>query len=59
VAVFDTAACAALVQHLTAIIARAAEAIHQYGASSLRRKADGSPATAADEAAEAVITTGP
>ena len=57
-AVFDTAACAALMQHLTAIVARAAEAIQQCGASSLRRKADGSPVTAADEAAEAVILQG-
>ena len=57
-AVFDIAACAALMQHLTAIVARAAEAIQQCGASSLRRKADGSPVTAADEAAEAVILQG-
>ncbi len=57
-AVFDAAACAALMEHLTAIVARAAEAIQRCGASSLRRKGDGSPVTAADEAAEAVILQG-
>jgi 3'(2'), 5'-bisphosphate nucleotidase len=55
VAVFDTSACEALVEGLTAIAARAAAAIRQRGAASLRHKADGSPVTAADQAAEAVI----
>jgi 3'(2'), 5'-bisphosphate nucleotidase len=55
VAVFDTNACAALIEDLTAIAARAAAAIRQCGAGSLRHKADGSPVTAADQAAEAVI----
>ena len=55
VAVFDTNACAALTEELTAIAARAAAAIQRCGAASLRHKADGSPVTAADQAAEAVI----
>jgi 3'(2'), 5'-bisphosphate nucleotidase len=55
VAVFDTNACVALIEDLTAIAARAATAIRQCGAGSLRHKADGSPVTAADQAAEAVI----
>jgi 3'(2'), 5'-bisphosphate nucleotidase len=55
VAVFDTNACAALIEELTAIAARAAAAIQQCGAVSLRHKTDGSPVTAADQAAEAVI----
>ncbi len=54
-AVFDTNACVALMEELTAIAARAAAAIRQCGAASLRHKADGSPVTAADQAAEAVI----
>ena len=55
VAVFDTSACEALIEGLTAIAARAAAAIRQCGMASLRHKADGSPVTAADQAAEAVI----
>jgi 3'(2'), 5'-bisphosphate nucleotidase len=55
VVVFDTNACAALMEELTAITARAAAAIRQCGTASLRHKADGSPVTAADQAAEAVI----
>jgi 3'(2'), 5'-bisphosphate nucleotidase len=55
VTAFDTKACTALMEDLTAIAARAAATIRQYGAASLRHKADGSPVTAADEAAEAVI----
>jgi 3'(2'), 5'-bisphosphate nucleotidase len=55
VGVFDINACAALMEELTAIAARAAAAIRQCGAASLRHKADGSPVTAADQAAEAVI----
>jgi 3'(2'), 5'-bisphosphate nucleotidase len=55
VAAFDTKACAALIEEMTVIAARAATAIRQSGAASLRHKADGSPVTAADQAAEAVI----
>jgi 3'(2'), 5'-bisphosphate nucleotidase len=55
VAVFDTSACEALIEELTAIAARAAAAIRQCGVASLRRKSDGSPVTAADHVAEAVI----
>jgi 3'(2'), 5'-bisphosphate nucleotidase len=55
VAVFDTNAGAALMEELTAIAARAAAAIRQCGTASLQHKADGSPVTAADQAAEAVI----
>jgi len=55
VTAFDTNACTALIEPLTAIAARAAAIIRQCGAASLRHKADGSPVTAADEAAEAVI----
>ena len=57
-AVFDIAACAALIDDATAIAAHAAATIRQLGVTSLRRKADGSPVTAADEAAEAVIWQG-
>lgn len=52
---FDANACTALAQDLTAIAARAGAIIRHYGAASLRHKADGSPVTAADEAAEAAI----
>jgi 3'(2'), 5'-bisphosphate nucleotidase len=55
VAVFDTKACTALMEDLTAIAGRAAVAIRECGTGSLRQKADGSPVTAADQAAEAVI----
>jgi 3'(2'), 5'-bisphosphate nucleotidase len=55
VTVFDINACEALMEELTVIAARAAAAIRQCGAASLRHKADGSPVTAADHAAEAVI----
>jgi 3'(2'), 5'-bisphosphate nucleotidase len=55
VAAFDTNACQVITEELTAIAARAAAAIRQSGAASLRHKADGSPVTAADQAAEAVI----
>ncbi|HYP11806.1 MAG TPA: inositol monophosphatase family protein, partial [Xanthobacteraceae bacterium] len=54
-AVFDANACEAFMEELTAIAARAAAAIRQCGAASLRYKADGSPVTTADQAAEAVI----
>jgi 3'(2'), 5'-bisphosphate nucleotidase len=56
---FDTAACAALMDELTALSARAAQAIKDWtGKGGVRSKADGSPVTAADEAAEAVICDG-
>ncbi len=56
---FDSAACADLMDVLTAISMSAAEAIrHSHGQGSVRIKADGSPVTAADEAAEAVICDG-
>jgi 3'(2'), 5'-bisphosphate nucleotidase len=55
VAVFDTDASAALAEALMAVAGRAAAAIRQCGAGSLRHKTDGSPVTAADHAAEAVI----
>ena len=57
-AAFDIAACVALMDDLTAIATRAAAAIQEWGASSLRHKADGSPVTAADEASEAIIFQG-
>ena len=56
---FDSAACAALLEELTAISIAAAEAIRGLLADrGVRLKADGSPVTAADEAAEAVIRDG-
>ena len=56
---FDSAACAALLEELTAISIAAAEAIRSMPADrGVRLKADGSPVTAADEAAEAVIRDG-
>jgi 3'(2'), 5'-bisphosphate nucleotidase len=55
----DTSACAVLMDELTAIAARAAEAILALAhRSDARTKADGSPVTAADEAAEAIICEG-
>ena len=57
-AVYDIAAYSVLIDDVTAIAARAAAAIRQLGVTSPRRKADGSPVTAADEAAEAVIWQG-
>jgi 3'(2'), 5'-bisphosphate nucleotidase len=56
--VFDIAACTALMNGLTELSARAAQTIREFGQSGLRDKADGSPVTAADEAAEAVICEG-
>jgi len=59
VSTFDSAACADLMDLLTAISTSAAEAIQRsHGQGSVRIKADGSPVTAADEAAEAVIRDG-
>jgi 3'(2'), 5'-bisphosphate nucleotidase len=55
----DAAACADLMDELTGITAHAAKAILDFGrATGLRSKADGSPVTAADEAAEAIICDG-
>jgi 3'(2'), 5'-bisphosphate nucleotidase len=55
----DAAARAALLQSLTAISVRAALAIRKAaGKEGVRHKADGSPVTAADIAAEAVIREG-
>ncbi|MFY9762895.1 MAG: 3'(2'),5'-bisphosphate nucleotidase CysQ [Xanthobacteraceae bacterium] len=55
----DAAACAALMEELTKLTARAAETILDLASGSdVRTKADGSPVTAADEAAEAVICAG-
>jgi 3'(2'), 5'-bisphosphate nucleotidase len=56
----DAAACAALMDELTKIAAQAAEKILDFAnkAADVRIKADNSPVTAADEAAEAVIRDG-
>jgi 3'(2'), 5'-bisphosphate nucleotidase len=54
----DIAACADLMEPLTAIAVRATETILQAAGGGVRRKDDGSPVTAADEAAEAVIRDG-
>jgi len=55
----DPAACAGLLDALTAIAADASAAIRRAaGDAAVRHKADGSPVTAADEAAEAVIRDG-
>jgi 3'(2'), 5'-bisphosphate nucleotidase len=56
---FDIAACAELMEPLTAISMSAAEAIQRSrGEGGVRSKADGSPVTTADEAAEAMICEG-
>ena len=56
---FDPAACAELIKVMTATSLAAADAIRRlHGQGSVRIKADGSPVTAADEAAEAVIRDG-
>jgi 3'(2'), 5'-bisphosphate nucleotidase len=53
------AACAELMDDLTGIAAQAAQAILGFATDAgLRRKADGSPVTAADEAAEVIIRDG-
>jgi 3'(2'), 5'-bisphosphate nucleotidase len=55
----DAAACADLMDPLAAIAADACAAIRRAAADArVRQKADGSPVTAADEAAEAVICDG-
>jgi 3'(2'), 5'-bisphosphate nucleotidase len=56
---FDIAECTELLAELTRIGERAAQAIRDWaGNAPIRSKADGSPVTAADEAAEAVIFEG-
>ena len=56
---FDSAACVDLMDALTTLSISAAAAIRGAQAESrVRTKADGSPVTAADEAAEAVISEG-
>jgi 3'(2'), 5'-bisphosphate nucleotidase len=55
----DAAACADFMDEITKITAQAAEAILDFAITTgLRSKADGSPVTAADEAAEAIICDG-
>jgi 3'(2'), 5'-bisphosphate nucleotidase len=55
----DAAACADLMDELTSIVAHAAETILDLAIKAgVRSKADGSPVTAADEAAEAIICDG-
>lgn len=54
----DAAACAALLEPLAAIVAGAAQAILHAGNGGVRRKADGSPVTTADETAETLIRDG-
>jgi 3'(2'), 5'-bisphosphate nucleotidase len=60
VPILDAAACAALMDELTKIAAQAAETILNFAikAADVRTKADNSPVTAADEAAEAAIRDG-
>jgi 3'(2'), 5'-bisphosphate nucleotidase len=55
VADFEITACVELMDLLAAVAANAAAVIRQSRREALRHKADGSPVTAADEAAEAVI----
>jgi 3'(2'), 5'-bisphosphate nucleotidase len=56
---FDIADCTELLADLTRIAERAAQAIRDWaGNAPVRCKADGSPVTAADEAAETVICEG-
>ena len=55
----DAAACAPLMEELTKLTAQAAETILDLASGSdVRIKADGSPVTAADEAAESLICAG-
>ncbi len=55
----DAAACAEMMDALTDIAAQASKAILDVaGSADVRRKDDGSPVTAADEASEAVICAG-
>ncbi|MGA9009170.1 MAG: 3'(2'),5'-bisphosphate nucleotidase CysQ [Xanthobacteraceae bacterium] len=55
----DAAACAEMIDALTDIVVQASKAILEVaGSADVRRKDDGSPVTAADEASEAVICAG-
>ena len=54
----NTEACAALMEALTTVTVSASLAILQVGSGEVRSKADGSPVTAADEAADATIRSG-
>jgi 3'(2'), 5'-bisphosphate nucleotidase len=54
----DTAQAAALLPDLSTLVARAGAAILAFASAPHRLKPDGSPVTAADEAAEAVILEG-
>jgi 3'(2'), 5'-bisphosphate nucleotidase len=59
VPILDAAACDDLMDELTSIVAHAAETILDLAIKAgVRSKADGSPVTAADEAAEAIICDG-
>jgi 3'(2'), 5'-bisphosphate nucleotidase len=58
VPIWDAAACAGLLDGVTAVALRAAAAIRAAGTGSTRIKADGSPVSAADEAAETAIVEG-
>jgi 3'(2'), 5'-bisphosphate nucleotidase len=59
VPILDAAACDDLMDELTSIVAHAAETILDLAIEAgVRSKADGSPVTAADEAAEAIICDG-
>jgi 3'(2'), 5'-bisphosphate nucleotidase len=51
-------ACAAVMEALTTVTVSAALAILQVGSGQVRSKADGSPVTGADEAADATIRSG-
>ena len=55
---FDITACVEFMDLLAAVAANAAAIIRRSRRKVLRRKADGSPLTAADEAAEAAICAG-
>ncbi len=56
--ILNAAACADLLEALTALTVSASLSILDIGRGSVRTKIDGSPVTPADEAAEAVIGTG-
>jgi 3'(2'), 5'-bisphosphate nucleotidase len=58
VAYLDNVAYADVLDLLAALAAHAADIIRRSGREALRHKADGSPVTAADEAAEAAICAG-
>jgi 3'(2'), 5'-bisphosphate nucleotidase len=58
VPILDAAACADLLEALTALTASASLAILETGIGGVRSKADGSPVTPADEVADALIRDG-